>query len=95
VDKALALDDQLGEAYNSLAGIKEERGDYEGAEAMYRRALELSPNYKMAYSDYGDLLRSPLGRFEEALALHRKAAELDPLSAGIITSVGWGLASLG
>ena len=52
-DKALALDDQLGEAYNSLAGIKEERGDYEGAEAMYRRALELNPNYATAYYWYG------------------------------------------
>ena len=87
-DKALALDDQLGEAYNSLAGIKEERGDYEGAEAMYRRALELNPNYATAYYWYGGLLSDYLGRFEEALALHRKAAELDPLSAGIITSVG-------
>ena len=47
-DKALALDDQLGEAYNSLAAIKQERRDYTGAEAMYRRALELNPNYKMA-----------------------------------------------
>ena len=80
-DKALALDDQLGEAYNSLAGIKEERGDYGGAEAMYRRALELNPNYATAYYWYGYLLRMYLGRFEEALALQRKAAELDPLSA--------------
>jgi lipoprotein NlpI len=32
-DKALALDDQLGEAYNSLAAIKQERGDFEGADA--------------------------------------------------------------
>jgi TolB-like protein len=94
-DKALALDDQLGEAYNSLASIKEERQDFEGAEAMYRRALELNPNYKLAYYNYGGLLGSYLGRFEEALALHRKAAELDPLSAGIITSVGFDLAHLG
>jgi TolB-like protein len=94
-DKALALDDQLGEAYNSLAAIKQERGDHTGAEAMYRRALELNPNYKSAYNDYGDLLRFGLGRREEALALHRKAAELDPLSAGIITNVGRDLASLG
>jgi tetratricopeptide (TPR) repeat protein len=36
-----------------------------------------------------------LGRFEEALALHRKAAELDPLSAEIITNVGRDLESLG
>jgi len=36
-----------------------------------------------------------LGRYEEALALHRKAAELDPLSAGIILEVGADLESLG
>jgi tetratricopeptide (TPR) repeat protein len=94
-DKALALDDQSGEAYNSLAGIKEERRDYEGAEAMYRRALELNPNYATAYYWYGFLLRNFLGRYEEALALHRKAAELDPLSAGIIDEVGADLESLG
>jgi TolB-like protein/Tfp pilus assembly protein PilF len=94
-DKALALDDQLGEVYNSLAGIKHEGNDPKGAEAMYRRALELNPNYAMAYYGYGDLLRSYLGRSEEALSLHRKAAELDPLSASIISSVGLDLASLG
>jgi tetratricopeptide (TPR) repeat protein len=94
-DKALALDDQLGEAYNSLAAIKKERGDLEGAEAMYRRALELNSNYAMAYRWYGFLLLDSLGRYEEALALNRKAAELDPLSAGIIVEVGVALESLG
>jgi TolB-like protein/Tfp pilus assembly protein PilF len=94
-DKALALDDRLGEAYNSLAGIKEERRDFEGAEAMYRRALDLNPNYAKAYYWYGYLLRVYLGRSEEALALDRKAAELDPLSASIILGVGSDLQSLG
>jgi tetratricopeptide (TPR) repeat protein len=94
-DKALALDGQSGEVYNSLAGIKHGRQDFEGAEAMYRRALELNPNYAMAYAWYGELLRSDLGRSEEALALHRKAAELDPLSAYIILTVGLTLESLG
>jgi TolB-like protein/Tfp pilus assembly protein PilF len=94
-DKALALDDQLGAAYNSLAGIKYEKRDHTGAEALYRRALELNPNYAMAYYVYGDLLRCCLGRPEEALALQRKAAELDPLSAAIINSIGSALSSLG
>jgi TolB-like protein/Tfp pilus assembly protein PilF len=94
-DKALALDDQLGEVYNSLAGIKAARQDFEGAEAMYRRALELNPNYAMAYAWYGELLRVNLGRSEEALALHRKAVELDPLSAYIILTGGLTLESLG
>jgi tetratricopeptide (TPR) repeat protein len=94
-DKTLALDDQLGEAYNSLAGIKETRQDFKGAEAMYRRALELNPNYATAYNYYGFLLRNSLGRYEEALALHRKAAELDPLSAHMIGELGFGLEPLG
>ena len=94
-DKALALDDQLGEAYNSLGGIKETRQDFEGAEAMYRRALELNPSYATAYNYYGFLLRHSLGRYEEALALHRKAAELDPLSAQIVAEFGLSLESLG
>jgi tetratricopeptide (TPR) repeat protein len=62
---------------------------------MYRRALELKPNYATAYYWYGSLLREYLRRFEEALALQRKAAELDPLSVGIISGVADGLASLG
>jgi tetratricopeptide (TPR) repeat protein len=62
---------------------------------MYRHALELNSNYATAYYWYGFLLRGYLGRYEEALALHRKAAELDPLSARIIVEVGSDLESLG
>jgi TolB-like protein/DNA-binding winged helix-turn-helix (wHTH) protein/Tfp pilus assembly protein PilF len=94
IDKAIELDDQLGEAYNALASLKHDRADYEGAEAGFRRALELNPNYATTYEWYGWLLREA-GRFEEALALHRKALELDPLSASIIVNVGFDLSSLG
>ena len=95
-DKALALDDRMGEAYNSLAGIKQEWNDYEGAEAAYRRALELNPNYATAYFWYGTLLDvGSLNRPEEALALFRKAVELDPLSTAAIVSVGDSLLFLG
>jgi TolB-like protein/Tfp pilus assembly protein PilF len=95
VDKALELDDQLGEAYNTLAGIQHSRNDLEGAEATYQRALELNPNYAAAYYGYGDLLTVNLGRYEEALALHRKALELDPFSGNYISSVGADLHALG
>jgi tetratricopeptide (TPR) repeat protein len=94
-DKALALDDRLGEAYNSLAGMKHARNDYEGAEAAFRRALELNPNYATAYYWYGQLLDLSLNRNEEALALYRKAVELDPLSVGAIVSLGECLLFLG
>jgi serine/threonine-protein kinase len=94
-DKALELDDRLGEAYVSLAEIREHRVDPEGAEAAFKRALELNPNNTTAYSGYGYLLRHILGRPEEALAVHRKAIELDPLSAEIIGLLGSDLSALG
>jgi TolB-like protein/Tfp pilus assembly protein PilF/DNA-binding winged helix-turn-helix (wHTH) protein len=94
-ENALALNDRLGEAYNSLGGIKDVRGDFEGAEAAYQRALELNPNYATTYHWYGALLNSKLGRFEEALPLLLRAAELDPLSAVIFMAVGANLESLG
>jgi tetratricopeptide (TPR) repeat protein len=94
-DKALALDDHLGEAYTALGGIKQIRFDAEGAEVAFARALELNPNDATAYSWYGQLLQSELGRPDEALALHRKAIALNPLSADAIASVGRDLSILG
>jgi len=94
-DKALELDAQLGEAYNSLAQIKWTKRDSEGAEVAFRRALELNPNYGEVYSGYGELLRDVFGRPEEALALHRKAIELDPLSAAISDQLGRDLSVMG
>ncbi|MBW2543266.1 MAG: winged helix-turn-helix domain-containing protein, partial [Deltaproteobacteria bacterium] len=95
VDKALELDDHLGEAYSSLGNIKAETFDPEGAMAAYRRALELSPNYATVYTTYGYLMRVDFGRPEEALALHRRAIELDPLSLGIVDEIGRDLFALG
>jgi TolB-like protein/cytochrome c-type biogenesis protein CcmH/NrfG len=94
-DKALALDDQLGETHKSLAQIKWWKGDEEGAELAFRRALELNPNYVPAYTSYSDLLRIELDRYEESLTLLRKAAELDPLSAAVIHRPGHALDALG
>jgi TolB-like protein/class 3 adenylate cyclase/Tfp pilus assembly protein PilF len=94
-DRALTLDDQLGEAYTALGGIKTIEFDAEGAEMAFERALELNANDAVAYSWYGQLLRSELGRPDEALALHRRAVELDPLSGDAIANVGRDLSVLG
>jgi tetratricopeptide (TPR) repeat protein len=74
--------------------VKHYRDDFEGAEAAYRRALELNPNDAETYLYYGYLLRD-VGRPEEALALHRRAVELNPLSANAIDNIGLDLSSLG
>jgi tetratricopeptide (TPR) repeat protein len=70
----------LAEAHVALGSVKWHANDFEGAEAAYQRALALNPNSVMAYLSYGSLVGFELARYEEALALTRKAVELDPLS---------------
>jgi tetratricopeptide (TPR) repeat protein len=94
-EQALRLNDQLGEAYNALAAVKEDTNDLEGAEAAYKRALELNPNHALSLHWYGWMLRSRLGRPEEALELHRRASELDPLSGVMAINVEADLEALG
>lgn len=79
--RALALNDQLGEAHLSLAEVHEYHDRWEEAEAAYRKAIELSPSYATAYQWYADFMVRWVRRAEESLALTRKAVELDPLSS--------------
>ena len=79
-EKALLLDGGLAEAHLSLAmalAFHERRwGD---AEAAFRRALELDPNYATGHHWYAFFLTT-LGRFDEALVERRRALEIDPLT---------------
>jgi len=94
-DKALELDDRLAEAHAVLAIIKWFSNDIEGAQAAFRRGLELSPNSVMALVSFGAFLADEPARFEEALEIHKRALELDPLSAPTISWIGYDLQRLG
>jgi len=93
--KALSLNDQLGEAHTMLAAYKQDTYDYAGAEAAFKRAIALSPNYARAYHWYGWMLRHVLGRPDEALALHERAVELDPRSGILLNNLAGDLVALG
>jgi len=87
--RALELDPSLGEAHTALGAIKHKYDlDWEGAEASYRKALELDPGYATAHQWYAIYLMSR-ARFDEALEELRKAQELDPLSLIIRVDRGW------
>jgi serine/threonine-protein kinase len=80
VRTALALDGDLGEAHGVLALLRMVHDfEWAGAEAEFRLALELSPNAADIHDHYGWLCAA-LERWEEALALVRRAQELDPLT---------------
>ncbi len=88
-DKALALDDTLGEAYLASAVVRFNFDwDWQGAEQDFRRALELNPSDAMTRERYSVLLTC-MGRFDEAAAEARRAVELDPLNRIARVGLGW------
>lgn len=79
-ESALRLDPELGEAHCTSGYLKVVgEFDWPAAETCYNRALELSPSSADTYALYGRLCAG-LGRFDEAIALQRRAHELDPLA---------------
>jgi TolB-like protein/cytochrome c-type biogenesis protein CcmH/NrfG len=93
-EKALALNDQLGEAYASLALYYGDRREYEKSRTALLKAIELNPNYAEAYLWYANSLVGP-GSKEKRLQLLYKAAQLDPLSSIVRLNLATALNTLG
>jgi eukaryotic-like serine/threonine-protein kinase len=86
IDRALALDDNLGEAHLALASVRDSFDwDWAGGEKEYQRALALNPNYATAHHWYG-LFLVRMGRFDEGIKHSDIAVNLDPLSRIIIAN---------
>ncbi|UCF79206.1 MAG: protein kinase [Candidatus Eiseniibacteriota bacterium] len=89
VEKALELDDTIGEAHALLAWLKFTYDwDLTGPEEDFRRAIELSPNSAMIYEGYRIYL-AIAGRNEEAIAAAKRSLELDPLTVSKEEAVVW------
>ena len=88
VQRALALSPNLAEAHTQMGRLKQQVDfDWAGADASFRRAVELEPGNPEAVILAATSARN-LGRFEEALRLIRQAVALDPLNAGSWESLG-------
>ena len=77
---ALETNQNLGEAYTSLCGLRREQLDYQEAKRFCELALNFSPNYP-PLSRFYSILQSDLGNSDEAIKWRAKAVELDPMSA--------------
>ena len=86
--QALAITETLPEAHASFGSAAADSLDFTLAEAEFKRAIELNPNYATAHHWYGMLL-SAMGRFQDAASELKLAQELDPLSLIISANVGW------
>jgi TolB-like protein/Tfp pilus assembly protein PilF len=96
INKALEIDDSLGEVYSSMGFINVSfEWDWAAAEKNYKRALELNPKYAYAHGWYAVFLMTQK-RFDEAVEQARQAIELEPLSPimnallGVIEGFGVG-----
>jgi len=92
--KALALDETLAEAHAALGIVKYRyQWDWRGAEAEFRRAIALNPNFAEGHRSYSTYLLV-LRRFPEALSEMERAYALDPLNRGIHTELALNLECL-
>jgi serine/threonine protein kinase/Flp pilus assembly protein TadD len=87
-EKALEIDDTLGEAHASLGWIRcFFDWDWSAAEREFKRAIDLNQNYATAHEWYG-LFLATQRRFDEAIREINRAQELDSLSLIISAIVG-------
>ncbi len=77
--RALQLDPLLGAAHCTMGHLKAVREfDWSGAEEGFKRALALGPSHAHTHNLYGRFCAA-LARYDEAITLHTRARELDPL----------------
>ncbi len=85
-NRAIELDPELPEAHTSLGMVHALYDwDWRGAEAEFRRAIQLNPGYATAHHWFAVHLCA-MGRLREAAAEFTKALEVDPLSPIIVAN---------
>ena len=86
--KALELDPTNARAHNALGDIKKGYDwNLAGAEAEYKRALQLNPSHLLTRMWYAECL-TRMGRFDEAVAESGRAIALDPVSSASYNNRG-------
>ena len=92
-EKAIKLDDLLGEAYVALGAYYVHlEWNWVEAKKNHKKAIELNPKFAQAYSLYGmQYLAWVEGKFEEAEEQGRTAVKLEPLSAIDHADLAWTL----
>lgn len=84
--KAIELDPTSGEAYSSLASLEEYSWDFEESAKNMAKALELNPNNAIIV---GTAALKTFGNLDKAIALQKKAIQLDPVVYGNYFNLGF------
>lgn len=85
---AVALAPDVAESHVALATIHQTiTFDWNAAEEAFETAISLSPRSPTPYNHYSEFLWGTL-RFERSLEIARRGLEIDPLSGGLMHSIG-------
>jgi tetratricopeptide (TPR) repeat protein len=90
-ERALQLDPELSEGYVELGVISIRGYQWQEAERLFRRAIELNPNGIQAHAQLGFWLLLPERRWDEAIRELRRAVALDTLSSQTNTLLAYAL----
>ena len=78
-EKALALDSLSAESQTSMGGALLTANKYSQAKRRFEKAIQINPNYLLAYHWLG-IAFSQLGETSEEIKTYENALELDPMS---------------
>jgi tetratricopeptide (TPR) repeat protein len=95
VEQALRLDPDVAVAHTAR-GLLLQWADFDwtGAQAEYRRAVELAPTDGLSRFSLGRM-QGTLGHPEQAIAMLRQTITIDPRYGGAWSWLGWELAAVG
>jgi TolB-like protein/class 3 adenylate cyclase/Tfp pilus assembly protein PilF len=77
--KAITLDDSLGDAYGFLANLFKTIDQHDKAIGLAERGVALNPNSSATYFWFGVALNYSAGKHEEAILAFKKAIRLNPM----------------
>ena len=88
-NKAIQLDPTLGEPHAALANIYSATFAFAASIREFEKAIELNPNDATTHHWFGDGVLECIGDHDRAIAEHKRALELDPLSLAINVDLGY------
>jgi adenylate cyclase len=88
-NKAILLDPSLGGPHATLGNIYTATFDFPASIREFEKAIELDPNDATTHHWFGDSVLECIGDHDRAIAEHKRALELDPLSLAINVDLGY------
>jgi tetratricopeptide (TPR) repeat protein len=93
LERAIALDSSLSDAYNSLGLVFKSLGNIDSAVAWYAKTVALDPLNVSAYINLGNAA-DDAGKSAEAISWYEKALSVQPNSPGALYNAGLAYANI-